>query len=84
MINNSVILRNHPSHHQYPFYVRYMIYFHKFVLFLLKVGKFMKCKWHGESDQEDFSGHRSDRQNTSPSGFTTVSHSCQIFVTGIS
>ena len=42
----------------------------------------MKCKWHGESDQEDFSGSRSERQNTSPSGFTTVSHSCQIFVTG--
>nr|XP_058966298.1 trafficking protein particle complex subunit 14-like [Pocillopora verrucosa] len=51
---------------------------------LHEVGKFMKCKWHGESDQEDFSGSRSERQNTSPSGFTTVSHSCQIFVTGIS
>lgn len=50
---------------------------------LHEVGKFMKCNWHGESDQEDFLRRRSERQNTSSSEFTTVSHSCQIFVTGI-
>ncbi|XP_078379988.1 trafficking protein particle complex subunit 14-like isoform X2 [Oculina patagonica] len=49
---------------------------------LHEVGKFMKCKWHGESDERDFSGSPSQRQDVT-SGFTTVSHSCQVFVTGV-
>ena len=46
-----------------------------------QVGKFMKCKWHSESDEREFSDNQSRGQNVIP-GFTTVSHSCQVFVTG--
>ena len=58
-------------------------YYISYFSFSDQVGKFMKCKWHGE-DEGDFPGGRSERLNSSQSGFTTVSHSCQIFVTGIS
>ena len=54
---------------------------HLLTLFL-QVGKFMKCKWHGESDERDLSGSPLQGQNAT-SGFTTVSHSCQVFVTSV-
>ena len=44
-----------------------------------QVGKFMKCKWHSELNDSDFQGSPSETQNT----FTTVSHSCQVFVSSV-
>jgi len=49
---------------------------------LHEVGKFMKCKWHSESTEQDFPDSQPREQNLIP-GFTTVSHSCQVFVTGV-
>lgn len=49
---------------------------------LHEVGKFMKCKWHSESTEQDFPDSQPRELNLIP-GFTTVSHSCQVFVTGV-
>lgn len=49
------------------------------VAWFLQVGKFMKCKWHSEVNDGNFPGSPSEKQ----SALTTVSHSCQVFVTHI-
>ncbi|CAH3020591.1 unnamed protein product [Porites evermanni] len=46
---------------------------------LHEVGKFMKCQWHSEMDGRVLPDHLAATQNMP--GFTTVSHSCQVFVT---
>jgi len=42
----------------------------------------MKCKWLSESIEQDFPDSQPREQTVIP-GFTAVSHSCQVFVTGV-
>lgn len=44
---------------------------------LQEVGKYMNCKWHNEMNDGNFPGSPSQGQNA----FTTVSYSCQVYVT---
>ncbi|XP_068685822.1 trafficking protein particle complex subunit 14-like isoform X2 [Montipora foliosa] len=46
---------------------------------LHEVGKYMKCKWHSEMNDRNFPGSPSQGQNA----FTTISYSCQVYVTCI-
>jgi len=46
---------------------------------LHEVGKFMKCKWHSETNDRNFRGSPPETQNA----LTAVSHSCQVFVTSV-